>query len=854
MGTKTYELMFQVAASMNQKFSSVFKKAANLTKIAEERVDSFNKTSSKIDGLNRQIEATKKLSAQYFRQKAALDNLRSAMSRTNAPSAVMKTAAARLTKEVETSKIKLDAEVRSLANLRKELGVTGLSMQQLSQKQAYLSKKATEYSKIISKNNTIKKIKGIQNSLRENGVGSMVALSTIGTEVARFTAMPVKQAMQMEDAMAEIRKVVDFSTPDGLKNMQKALEEMSLTIPITADGLAQITAAAGQAGIKEKDLIRFTETAAKMGVAFDMTAGEAGEMMAKWRAGMNLTQDQAESLADATNALSNENAAMAKQVGEALKRYGALGQVAGLTAKQTAAMAATLIGAGAEAEVAATGMNAFMRTMTKGGSMTDLQKAAFGNLGFDAKQLQKEVQKDAPKAIFSVLEAIKNKLPKELQMQYLTAMFGEEGARAMGPMIANIEKLRENFALVADETKYAGSMEKEFAARAKTTSNALTLASNAVSYFVRGAGEPLLEPLREGALEFVKYGKVIGDWIKENKQLTLTVMKVSGAVLGGVAAFHGLKIAAFLLGAPVLTTISLFLQIGKAAVFLKNSTLVAKLAVSSFAFASNAAAASFGLLKGAVSVLGMAMKGLLLNPVGLAIGAFAALVAAGVYVYRNWDEIKAKLSSLWTAFSEKFPGMASFVMDFYENVIKPKVDAVKTTFQGLTDFISGVFLGDWTKAWEGMKTTFSGVFASIPAIAKTPLNGAITLINSAFKGINQLANAKIPDWVPIAGGQTLGFTLPEIPLLANGGIATGPSLAMVGEGRESEAIIPLSKLGGMLESRGSPSIQVSFSPVINISGGGTTKEEVQSGLQAGVKDLKKELERLINSQRRLSYA
>lgn len=149
----------------------------------------------------------------------------------------------------------------------------------------------------------------------------MVALSTIGTEVARFTAMPVKQAMQMEDAMAEIRKVVDFSTPDGLKNMQKALEEMSLTIPITADGLAQITAAAGQAGIKEKDLIRFTETAAKMGVAFDMTAGEAGEMMAKWRAGMNLTQDQAESLANASNALSNENAAMAKQVGEALKRY-----------------------------------------------------------------------------------------------------------------------------------------------------------------------------------------------------------------------------------------------------------------------------------------------------------------------------------------------------------------------------------------------------------------------------------------------------------------------------------------------------------------------------------------------------
>ena len=78
MGTKTYELMFQVAASMNQKFSSVFKKAANLTKIAEERVDSFNKTSSKIDGLNRQIEATKKLSANISgrKQRSTIFDLR----------------------------------------------------------------------------------------------------------------------------------------------------------------------------------------------------------------------------------------------------------------------------------------------------------------------------------------------------------------------------------------------------------------------------------------------------------------------------------------------------------------------------------------------------------------------------------------------------------------------------------------------------------------------------------------------------------------------------------------------------------------------------------------------------------
>ena len=76
---------------------------------------------------------------------------------------------------------------------------------------------------------------------------------------------------------------------------------------------------------------------------------------------------------------------------------------------------------------------------------------------------------------------------------------------------------------------------------------------------------------------------------------------------------------------------------------------------------------------------------------------------------------------------------------------------------------------------------------------------------------------------------------------------------MVGEGREPEAILPLSRLGGMMGAAG-PSISVNFSPVIQITGAGAVREDVQSGLRAGVTDLKRELERLINSDRRLSYA
>lgn len=860
MSAKTYEIMFEVAAAVNSKFPSAFKKAAETVQKAEDRVRGLNKQYEKVGSLIKQTEKTKQLSAQYFRQKEALNNLRAAIQRTNSTSSVMLSEEKRLARAVNDSHRALTSQTKSLSTLRKELNLTGRSLDDVKKKHKLLA----EQSAVASRVNNIGKARSglefMESSVAEKGMGSMVALSTLGSSVMHYAQTPVKQAMQMEDAMAEIKKVVDFSSPDGLQKMQAALEKMSLSIPITAEGLAKITAAAGQAGIAEPDLIRFTETAAKMGVAFDISAEEAGEMMAKWRSGMNLTQDQVESLADATNALSNNNAAMAKQVGEALKRYGALGKVAGLTEKQTAAMAATIIGAGAEAEVAATGMNAFMRSLTKGGSMTDLQKAAFGNLGFDALQLQKDVQTDAPKTIFAVLDAIKTKLPKELQMQYLTAMFGEEGARAMGPMLANTEKLRENFDLVAESEKYAGSMEKEFLSRSATTSNALELASNAISYFARAVGDPMLGTLKERALDFVKLGEAAGTWIKENQTLVKWFLSISGVVLSCVAVFHILRVALFVLGTPILKLITSGMKLYEGLLLLRGGLSASTRAIKAYSFAMSIwkggillATKALGGLKMAASAAGSALKFMFTNPIGLAITAIATLVLAGIYLYKNWDEVKAKLVELWTAFEEKFPGLAATMKNIYEGSIKPTIDGIKTTFQGLISFISGVFSGDWTKAWEGAKTSFAGCFKALPDFAKGPLNLVISLANKAIAGLNSLGSFKIPDMVPGIGGQSVGINIPEIPMLAAGGIATEPSLAMVGEGREPEAILPLSRLGGMMGAAG-PSISVSFSPVIQITGAGAVREDVQSGLRAGVADLKRELERLINSDRRLSYA
>ena len=129
-------------------------------------------------------------------------------------------------------------------------------------------------------------------------------------------------------------------------------------------------------------------------------------------------------------------------------------------------------------------------------------------------------------------------------------------------------------------------------------------------------------------------------------------------------------------------------------------------------------------------------------------------------------------------------------------VVSDVVKGVLKTFGGLIDFITGVFTGNWKKAWNGVKDIFKGVFDSLWSIVKFPLNLIIDGINALIGGINKIS-FDVPDWVPLIGGKKFGFSIPKIPKLAQGGYvgANNPLLAIIGDNRnEGEIVAPESKL------------------------------------------------------------
>ncbi|WP_337767188.1 phage tail tape measure protein [Gemmiger formicilis] len=107
------------------------------------------------------------------------------------------------------------------------------------------------------------------------------------------------------------------------------------------------------------------------------------------------------------------------------------------------------------------------------------------------------------------------------------------------------------------------------------------------------------------------------------------------------------------------------------------------------------------------------------------------------------------------------------------------VSSLQGVFDGLIQFITGAFTGNWAQAWEGVKSIFSNAFSALVELCKVPINAVIGVINGAVKGINSILGkvTTIPDWVPVVGGQSFSMQLPTIPMLAKGGFTDGVSIA-----------------------------------------------------------------------------
>lgn len=204
------------------------------------------------------------------------------------------------------------------------------------------------------------------------------------------------------------------------------------------------------------------------------------------------------------------------------------------------------------------------------------------------------------------------------------------------------------------------------------------------------------------------------------------------------------------------------------------------------------------------------------NPVAAIIALLVGLAVTFAILYATNKDFRDKVNKLWSDFmaflKKAWKGFQidlqtdwsksfGFLGDILNGFFKSSSDiwqGLKEVFQGIIDFIAGVFTGNWARAWNGVKEIFKGVFDSIAGIGKSIMNGIISLINGAISGLN-LIHINIPSWVPGFGGDSFGFHLSKIPYLATGGIISQPTLSILGESGK-EAVMPLENNTGWIDS------------------------------------------------------
>ncbi|HHP6940222.1 TPA: phage tail tape measure protein [Acinetobacter baumannii] len=589
-----------------------------------------------------------------------------------------------------------------LTGMAQEFNKAGIQMDRLNEEESDLKNKIHLTTMELNKQKEAlgkhteaqKKYEKMQERMGKANEMAKKGLMIAGAGAAAM-AVPVKIAIDYESAMADVAKVVD-----GLKDeagkitpaytaMSNQIIEMTTRLPMAAKDIAAIVAAGAQSGIAKNELIGFAESAVKMGVAFDITADQAGQSMAEMRAAFKMTQPQVIALADQINYLGNTSPNKADKIMEVVQRIGALGEVGGFASSSIAAMAASLTSV--EPDVAATGIKNIILAMTKGESATKGQVEAFEKLKLKSTDVAKNMQKDAEGTIATVLKAIQ-KLPKEEQVAVTNSLFGSEALPVVMQYSQGLDTLTKNLNAVSSASVYAGSMEAEYAARAATTANNIQLAKNQMAALGITIGNVLLPGVNSMIGSFNGVMSSVQKWAQANPGLASGLVKVA---IGAIAIVGGLSA----LSIGLITIFGPMMMVGRA----------------------------FGAV--ALAAKGMSMA-LLTNPITWIV---LAIAGAALLIYKNWAPISAFFVGIWntikTAFNGGIKGISALIINWSPIGLFYSAFAQVLSWFGVD--LPAKFTGFGAMILEGLK---NGILSKVNAV-KDAITGAVSGVIDKARGI-----------------------------------------------------------------------------------------------------------------------
>lgn len=838
MALKQYEIAFKLAAKMSGDFSKSFKNASDAVEKLGDHMQSLNSDSRKIAGLVAARKAVAESSKEYGQARRKVAELGKAMSQTSQPAKELVQSFNLAKLALDKAKTSLQKNRTALRELDAEAGTASVSLAGLVKRQKDLEQATEAAYKAQQKAAKLqpwvdlaqKGQDGLSKALDfSNSVNAGIV--KIGS-AANATALVAggawaKVGADYQAAMARVQASTGASA-EQMKQIEEAARAVfSSGMGESFDEVARAMSTIKQVGgLDGKDLESATKNAMALGKTFDMDVNETARATSALMKNFGIDGQKAfDLIAYAAQNGANKNGDLLDTFNEYAVQYKALG----FTAEQFAAHLVKGAEDGAfSIDKVGDAIKEF-NVRAKDGSKSSMEAfAALGLNGQKATQMFAAGGQSAQVAFAEVVKRLSEMEDPVARNAAGVALFGTqfedlevkalEGFKAIQGSLPQIEGTMQQVsrAISSDLESQLRIVSRSFMdlllpaadSAAKAITDQMPKISKALA-----ALAPQIEALSQ---TFTNALPVITQWF--NKSLSMAVSFVSFVLdnfnsIAKAVAYAGQAFLWFRIGA---TGLKVLVTVSKWVLMARQAFITYRVSAAAAAVTSKATAVAMNLLSVAAKGVGAAMKFLMANPIVLFL---AGVVAAGVAVYKNWDKLKAMAIS-----------------------------------------VAQVISNAWSSAMTSIQGFFANTFDSLASIMKGPINTIIAMINAIVESINGMA-FNVPDWVPAIGGQKFGVELPKIPQLAEGGIATQPTLATIAEAGEAEAVIPLSKLSTMLQplpttgGEGAGGTVINFSPVINVQGGGVdVAGAVQTGLRSGYEEFRANMQRFMTEQKRLSFA
>ncbi|UBK72670.1 phage tail tape measure protein [Clostridium perfringens] len=665
-----------------------------------------------------------------------------------------------------------------------------------------------------------------------------VAITGFGTAAAMAS-------VGFEESMAKVSTIAD-DTEVPLDDLRKGIIALSNQTGISSDEIANNVYDAISAGQKTGDAVNFVSNSTKLAKSGFAEAGQALDILTTILNSYGMKADEVTKVSDTLIRTQNLGKVTVGELSSDMGKVIPTAKSLGVNLSQVASGYAIMTAKGVKSAETTTYMNSMLNELGKSGTVAS--KALQSATGKTFPELIK-----SGKSVGDVLNSMDKYAKKNKKS--LSDMFGSaEAGKAALLLSENGGKDFNNMLKQMNDS--SGATEKAFKKMSSTTQYSLTSALNQGKNALIGFGDviaPFISLAAQALSTITKFfnGLSIGQkklvvgfgatfvgvnlllggfsklakGIQGNIKFTKDMIKVTKNgvsklkdfgkatkegtnIVGkfGKGVINGTKTVANFTKAIILNTAS---GIKNGAIWVGNKVKMLAYKTAQLA------------VTGATKAMTLAQKGLnivmAMNPIVLVIGLLVALGATFVILYNKCEWFRNGVDLVWgkiTGVFIKFDdflngiftrnwteslGLLGVPLNSFLGTVGAIWNGAKGIFNGILTFLHGVFTGNWKEIFQGLGDIVKSIFGMLGGVIKAPINAAISGINWVIGKINTIS-FDVPSWIPGIGGSHFGINLPTIPALAEGGIVTKATMALVGEGKEHEAVIPLSKLDKLVTS------------------------------------------------------